>query len=111
MGPTGLLAEAGDILTGAPDIAGEWVKNADLDIWVSIQNGYPAVPTPLVDIIDQKPDPHPTLGGLEELVDKQAADDIVMNHIILGIDAALGNVSERSPGNECIQPVSEIMEG
>lgn len=105
--PACLFTETSDILDGASDITPERVKYTNLDIGVSVQNGCPDIPSSLVDIIDQKTDPNTPLSGLVKRVNKQATDDIVVNHVVLGIDATFGNTGENSPGNKCIQAVSQ----
>jgi hypothetical protein len=72
---------------------------------VEVQDCGAFVAPTLVNIINQDANSHTPVGSLEETVNKQVPHDIIVNHIILGIDAALGNTRQCSAGNKCIKSI------
>ncbi|MBW2668269.1 MAG: hypothetical protein JRD87_00005, partial [Deltaproteobacteria bacterium] len=81
-----LLAESGNKLQGSTGITTERIENAHLYVGMAVQYGCIKIPAALVNIVDEQSDSNTTVRGFVQLIDKQAADDIVMDNVIPRVD-------------------------
>jgi hypothetical protein len=56
-------------------------------------------------IIDQQAYAHPAVSSLQHGVEEQAADQVGVPQVVLGIDAAFGAVSQQRARGEGIEPL------
>ena len=53
-------------------------------------------------IVDQQPHSHTAIGGLQQRTDKEQADVVVGDEVVLGVEAALRPFGEQQPGGQGI---------
>ncbi len=64
----------------------------------------------VIGIVDQQPHPDPAIGRLHHVVDDDPAGRIAVPHVILHVEASLGEVGQRQTGDEGLAAVAQQAE-
>ena len=93
-------AEVGDEVESGPAPVCQRVEQTDLDVGVGIEGGDDRIVGLVVGIVDEEPNPDPTIGRLEHVVEDDPAGRIAVPDVVLHIQASLGQVGQRQTGDE-----------
>ena len=104
------VPEAGQKLYTPSAFPAERVEETHFDMGMGIEgHGTPVAPAQ-VHVVNQQPHADAPIRGLQQLVDEQDTRHVVVQQIVLGINAALGQLGQHRPRDEGIQPVSQQAE-
>jgi hypothetical protein len=93
-------AEVGDEVYSGPAPIRQRVEQTDLDMGVGIQGGDDRIVGLVVGIVDEEPNPDPTVGRLEHVIEYDPAGGIAVPDVVLHVQALLGQVGQRQTGDE-----------
>ena len=103
-------AEIENEVENRPAPVGERVEQTDLDIGVSIEAGFDDIAVLVIGIVDEEPHPHPAIGSLHHMVDDDPAGRIAIPHVVLHVEASLGQIGQRKTDDESFAPVAQQAE-
>ena len=78
-----------------------------MNVWLGIQGGPYIVGVAVVDVVDEHTHPHSPVGRLDQLIDEQPPDRILVKHVVLDVDTALGYSDEKGAVHEGIQSTDQ----
>ena len=87
-------AEVGDEVYSGPAPIGQRVEQTNLHIGVGIEGGNDRIVGLVVGIVDEEPNPNPTVGRLEHVIEYDPAGGIAIPDVVLHIQALLGQVRQ-----------------
>ena len=70
-----------------------------------MQGSHPDVITGREHVIEQQAHANATIGCLQQLVNENPADDIVLDQVILHVDALLGSIRQQKASCQCIDAI------
>ena len=88
----------------------ERIENAQLEILMRIQSCESGVIAAGVHVVDQEAHAHATIRRPQQRINKDVADDVVVNQEVLRIDAALGPLRHQQPQGERIDAIEDRVE-
>ena len=86
------------------------VEQTDLDVGVGIEGGDDRIVGLVVGIVDEEPNPDPTVGRLEHVVEYDPAGRIAVPDVVLHVQASLGQVGQRQTGDEGLAALAQKAE-
>ncbi len=99
--------EAGDPLQIFGRFANKGIEQAHFYLRVSIQGGPYIVGVAAVDVVDEHTHPHSPVGRLDQLIDEQFPHRILVEHVVLHVDAAFGQTGQQGAPHEGIQSTDQ----
>ena len=103
-------AEVENEVKNGPAPVGERVEQTNLNIGVSIEAGFDGIAVLVIGIVDEEPHPHPAISRLHHVLDDDPAGGVAVPHVILHIEATLGQIGERQTGDEGLAPLAQETE-
>ena len=73
---------------------------------MGIESGDDRIAGLVEGIVDEEPNPDPTVGRLHHMFKHDAAGRIAVPNKVLHVQASLGQVRERQPGDEGLAPLA-----
>lgn len=110
MRTTGLFTQSSNKLEASGCVATKRIKDSYFNIGMCIQNSRSDIAPPLINIVNQESDPYTTVSSFVELIDKKVSDDVVVDHVILGIDATFSGLCKGGTGHKSVEAVVEKKE-
>ena len=82
----------------------EGIEEAHLDAGVGVDRRPHVVGLPAVHVVDQHPHAHAPVRCREELFEQEPPDGVLVEHVVLHVDAALGVARVHGPRHERVAP-------
>ena len=81
------------------------VVNPDLEVRVRVECCKTDVVAGGEHVVDQQAHAHAAVGGLQEFGDERTADDVILDQVVLDVDAALGRLGENNARGKRVDAV------
>jgi hypothetical protein len=86
------------------------VENPDLEIRMGMERGHADVVALREHVVQQQAYPHPPVGGTQQGKDEGAADDVILDQVVLYVDRLFGTLCQQKAYSERVDAILHRIE-